>query len=72
MVFQHFNLFPHMTVLENLTIAPMIVRKMPRAEAEATARRYLDKVRIPEQAMKFPGQLSGGQQQRVVLVRAQE
>ncbi|MEZ2330148.1 amino acid ABC transporter ATP-binding protein [Mesorhizobium sp. RCC_202] len=70
MVFQHFNLFPHMTVLENLTIAPMIVRKVPRAEAEATARRYLDKVRIPEQAMKFPGQLSGGQQQRVAIARA--
>ena len=70
MVFQHFNLFPHMTVLENLTIAPMIVRKVPHAQAEATARRYLDKVRIPEQAMKFPGQLSGGQQQRVAIARA--
>ncbi|TPL97845.1 amino acid ABC transporter ATP-binding protein [Mesorhizobium sp. B2-3-11] len=70
MVFQHFNLFPHMTVLENCMIAPMIVRKQPRAEAEATARRYLEKVRIPEQAMKFPGQLSGGQQQRVAIARA--
>ncbi|TGQ03404.1 ATP-binding cassette domain-containing protein, partial [Mesorhizobium sp. M00.F.Ca.ET.217.01.1.1] len=59
MVFQHFNLFPHMTVLENCMLAPMIVRKQPRAEVEATARRYLEKVRIPEQAMKFPGQLSG-------------
>ncbi|TIV72026.1 MAG: amino acid ABC transporter ATP-binding protein [Mesorhizobium sp.] len=70
MVFQHFNLFPHMSVLENCMIAPMIVRKWPRAEAEATARRYLEKVRIPEQAMKFPGQLSGGQQQRVAIARA--
>lgn len=70
MVFQHFNLFPHMTVLENCMIAPMIVRKVPRADAEATARRYLEKVRIPEQAMKFPGQLSGGQQQRVAIARA--
>ncbi|MDX8533902.1 amino acid ABC transporter ATP-binding protein [Mesorhizobium sp. VK25A] len=70
MVFQHFNLFPHMTVLENCMIAPMIVRKRPRAEAEATARRYLEKVRIPEQAMKFPAQLSGGQQQRVAIARA--
>ncbi|RAZ78709.1 amino acid ABC transporter ATP-binding protein [Mesorhizobium atlanticum] len=70
MVFQHFNLFPHMTVMENCMIAPMIVRKRPRAEAEATARQYLQKVRIPEQAMKFPGQLSGGQQQRVAIARA--
>ncbi|WP_296747142.1 amino acid ABC transporter ATP-binding protein [Mesorhizobium sp.] len=70
MVFQHFNLFPHMTVLENCMIAPMIVRKQPRAEVEATAQRYLEKVRIPEQAMKFPGQLSGGQQQRVAIARA--
>jgi general L-amino acid transport system ATP-binding protein len=70
MVFQHFNLFPHMTVLENCTIAPMIVRKRPRADAEATARRFLEKVRIPEQAMKFPGQLSGGQQQRVAIARS--
>ena len=70
MVFQHFNLFPHMTVLENCVLAPMLVRKTPRAEAEATARRYLEKVRIPEQASKFPGQLSGGQQQRVAIARA--
>ncbi|MDX8451827.1 amino acid ABC transporter ATP-binding protein [Mesorhizobium sp. VK9D] len=70
MVFQHFNLFPHMTVLENCMIAPIIVRKRPRAEAETTARRFLEKVRIPEQAMKFPGQLSGGQQQRVAIARA--
>ncbi|MBZ9850382.1 amino acid ABC transporter ATP-binding protein [Mesorhizobium sp. CA14] len=70
MVFQHFNLFPHMSVLENCMIAPMMVRKRPRAEAEATARGYLEKVRIPEQAMKFPGQLSGGQQQRVAIARA--
>jgi len=70
MVFQHFNLFPHMTVLDNLMLAPMIVRKQPRAEAEAIARRYLEKVRIPEQASKFPGQLSGGQQQRVAIARA--
>lgn len=70
MVFQHFNLFPHMTVLENCVLAPMLVRKISRTEAEATARRYLEKVRIPEQAMKFPGQLSGGQQQRVAIARA--
>ncbi|WP_182084312.1 amino acid ABC transporter ATP-binding protein [Aureimonas sp. ME7] len=70
MVFQHFNLFPHMTVLENCTLAPMRVRKMPRAEAEAIARRYLEKVRIPEQAEKYPGQLSGGQQQRVAIARS--
>ncbi|TPN02096.1 amino acid ABC transporter ATP-binding protein [Mesorhizobium sp. B2-1-3A] len=70
MVFQHFNLFPHMTVLENCMLSPMIVHRKPRAEAEATARRYLEKVRIPEQAMKFPGQLSGGQQQRVAIARA--
>ncbi|RWI89987.1 MAG: amino acid ABC transporter ATP-binding protein [Mesorhizobium sp.] len=70
MVFQHFNLFPHMTVLENCMIAPMIVRKRPRDEAETTARGFLEKVRIPEQALKFPGQLSGGQQQRVAIARA--
>jgi general L-amino acid transport system ATP-binding protein len=70
MVFQHFNLFPHMTVLENCVLAPMLVRKISRTEAEATARRYLEKVRIPEQALKFPGQLSGGQQQRVAIARA--
>ena len=70
MVFQHFNLFPHMTVLENCVLAPMLVRKTAREDAEATARRYLEKVRIPEQALKFPGQLSGGQQQRVAIARA--
>ena len=69
-VFQHFNLFPHLTVLENLTLAPMLARKIPQAEAEATAMRYLDRVRIPEQAQKFPGELSGGQQQRVAIARA--
>ena len=70
MVFQHFNLFPHLTVLENLTLAPIWVRKEPKAEAEKTARYYLERVRIPEQADKFPGQLSGGQQQRVAIARA--
>ncbi|ANT52765.1 amino acid ABC transporter ATP-binding protein [Mesorhizobium amorphae] len=70
MVFQHFNLFPHMTVLQNCVLAPMLVRKMPRVEAEAMARRYLEKVRIPEQASKYPGQLSGGQQQRVAIARS--
>ncbi|MEC8081576.1 MAG: amino acid ABC transporter ATP-binding protein [Pseudomonadota bacterium] len=70
MVFQHFNLFPHMTVLENCTLAPMLVRKMPLAEAEALAMKFLEKVRIPHQADKFPGQLSGGQQQRVAIARA--
>jgi len=70
MVFQHFNLFPHMTVLENCMLAPMLVRKMSRADAEALARRYLEKVRIPEQASKFPAQLSGGQQQRVAIARS--
>ena len=70
MVFQHFNLFPHMTVLENCVLAPMLVRKTPRAQAEATARRFLEKVRIPEQAPKYPGQLSGGQQQRVAIARS--
>ena len=70
MVFQHFNLFPHMTVMENCVLAPMLVRKLPRAEAEATALRYLEKVRIPEQAAKYPGQLSGGQQQRVAIARS--
>ena len=69
MVFQQFNLFPHMTVLENCTLAPMLVRKTARAEAEATAMRFLEKVRIPEQAQKYPGQLSGGQQQRVAIAR---
>mgnify|MGYP001459950188 FL=1 len=70
MVFQQFNLFPHMTVLENCTLAPMLVRKTPRPDAEATAMRYLEKVRIPDQAQKYPGQLSGGQQQRVAIARA--
>jgi general L-amino acid transport system ATP-binding protein len=70
MVFQHFNLFPHLTVLENLTLAPMWVRKQPKAEAEATAMKYLTRVKIPEQAHKYPGQLSGGQQQRVAIARA--
>ncbi|WP_068306154.1 amino acid ABC transporter ATP-binding protein [Pararhodobacter sp. CCB-MM2] len=70
MVFQHFNLFPHMTVLENCTLAPTLVRKISRAEAEKTAMRFLEKVRIPDQAHKFPGQLSGGQQQRVAIARA--
>ncbi|HEY9214637.1 MAG TPA: amino acid ABC transporter ATP-binding protein [Ancylobacter sp.] len=70
MVFQHFNLFPHMTVLENCVLAPMLVRKLPRPEAEAMALRLLEKVRIPEQALKYPGQLSGGQQQRVAIARA--
>ncbi len=70
MVFQHFNLFPHLTVLENLTLAPIWVRKMPKAEAEEIARQYLERVRIPEQADKYPAQLSGGQQQRVAIARA--
>jgi general L-amino acid transport system ATP-binding protein len=70
MVFQQFNLFPHLTVLENLTLAPIWVRKLPRKEAEETARLYLERVRIPEQADKFPGQLSGGQQQRVAIARS--
>ena len=70
MVFQSFNLFPHYTVLDNLCLGPMWVKKMPRAEAEALARKYLDRVRIPEQAHKYPGQLSGGQQQRVAIARA--
>ena len=70
MVFQHFNLFPHLTVLENLTLAPMWVRRIPKAEAEKTAMYFLERVRIPEQANKYPGQLSGGQQQRVAIARA--
>ena len=70
MVFQHFNLFPHLTVLENCTLAPIWVRKMPKAEAEDIARSYLERVKIPEQADKFPGQLSGGQQQRVAIARS--
>ncbi len=70
MVFQNFNLFPHLTILENCTLAPIWVRKMPKAEAEALAMDYLIRVRIPEQANKYPGQLSGGQQQRVAIARA--
>src|SRR5438477_5388895 len=70
MVFQSFNLFPHLTVLQNLTLAPIWVRKLPKKEAEDTARSYLERVRIPEQADKFPGQLSGGQQQRVAIARS--
>ena len=70
MVFQHFNLFPHLTVLQNCTLAPMWVRKMPKRKAEEIAMHYLERVRIPEQAHKFPGQLSGGQQQRVAIARA--
>ena len=70
MVFQSFNLFPHLTILDNLCLAPTWVRKMPRAEAEALAMQYLTRVRIPEQAHKYPGQLSGGQQQRVAIARA--
>jgi general L-amino acid transport system ATP-binding protein len=70
MVFQSFNLFPHLTVLDNLCLAPVWVKKMPRREAEETARSYLERVKIPEQADKYPGQLSGGQQQRVAIARA--
>jgi len=69
-VFQHFNLFPHLTVLQNCTLAPIWVRKMPKDEAEDIARKYLERVKIPEQADKFPGQLSGGQQQRVAIARS--
>src|SRR4029077_7972035 len=67
MVFQQFNLFPHLTILENCTLAPVWVRNVPRREARALAMRYLERVRIPEQADKYPGQLSGGQQQRVAI-----
>ena len=70
MVFQHFNLFPHLTILENLTLAPIWVRNMPKKEAEEIAMHYLERVKIPEQANKFPGQLSGGQQQRVAIARS--
>jgi general L-amino acid transport system ATP-binding protein len=70
MVFQQFNLFPHLTVLENCTLAPIWVRRMPKREAEALARSYLDRVKIPEQADKYPARLSGGQQQRVAIARA--
>ena len=70
MVFQHFNLFPHLTILQNCTLAPIWVRRMPKREAEEVAMRYLERVKIPEQADKYPGQLSGGQQQRVAIARA--
>ena len=70
MVFQHFNLFPHLSVLQNCTLAPMWVRKMPKRQAEEIAMHFLERVRIPEQAHKYPGQLSGGQQQRVAIARA--
>ena len=70
MVFQHFNLFPHLTVLQNCTLAPIWVRKMPKKEAEALAMHYLERVRIAEHANKFPGQISGGQQQRVAIARS--
>jgi general L-amino acid transport system ATP-binding protein len=70
MVFQQFNLFPHLTVLENCTLAPIWVRKLPKKEADEIARHYLERVRIPEQADKYPAQLSGGQQQRVAIARA--
>jgi general L-amino acid transport system ATP-binding protein len=70
MVFQHFNLFPHLTVLENCTLAPIWVRKLPKVEAEEAAMKYLTRVKIPEQALKYPGQLSGGQQQRVAIARS--
>jgi general L-amino acid transport system ATP-binding protein len=70
MCFQHFNLFPHLSVLDNLTLAPLWVRKIPKAEAEETAMHYLERVKIPEQASKYPGQLSGGQQQRVAIARS--
>ena len=70
MVFQQFNLFPHLTILENLTLAPMAVRKVPKKDAEETAMYFLTKVKIPEQAQKYPSQLSGGQQQRVAIARS--
>jgi general L-amino acid transport system ATP-binding protein len=70
MVFQHFNLFPHLTILQNCTLAPIWVRKMPKKKAEEIAMHYLEKVKIPEQANKYPGQLSGGQQQRVAIARS--
>ncbi|WP_442873061.1 amino acid ABC transporter ATP-binding protein [Aurantimonas sp. A3-2-R12] len=70
MVFQHFNLFPHLTILENCTLAPIWVRKLPRKEAEEIAMHYLARVKIPEQANKYPGELSGGQQQRVAIARS--
>ena len=70
MVFQHFNLFPHLTILENCTLAPIWVKKMPKKDAEEVAMKYLKRVKIPEQANKYPGQLSGGQQQRVAIARS--
>ena len=70
MCFQHFNLFPHLTILENCTLAPIWVRKMPKKKAEETAMHFLERVKIPEQALKYPGQLSGGQQQRVAIARS--
>ena len=70
MVFQHFNLFPHLTIIDNLTLGPIWVRKTPKKEAEEAAMMYLEKVQIAEQAKKFPGQLSGGQQQRVAIARS--
>ncbi|MCP4559237.1 MULTISPECIES: amino acid ABC transporter ATP-binding protein [unclassified Bosea (in: a-proteobacteria)] len=70
MVFQHFNLFPHLTILENLTLAPIWVKKMPKKDAEEIAMHYLKRVKIPEQVAKYPGQLSGGQQQRVAIARS--
>ncbi|MGD8292162.1 MAG: amino acid ABC transporter ATP-binding protein [Desulfobacterales bacterium] len=70
MVFQHFNLFPHLTILENLTLGPIWVRKVPKKDAEETAMYFLNKVQIADQAMKYPGQLSGGQQQRVAIARS--
>ena len=70
MVFQSFNLFPHLTVLENCTLAPILVRHMPKKDAEAAAMKYLERVKIPQQANKYPGQMSGGQQQRVAIARA--
>jgi len=70
MVFQHFNLFPHLTIVDNLSLGPIWVRKTPRKEAEELAMYYLEKVHIAEQAKKFPGQLSGGQQQRVAIARS--
>ncbi|KZY39551.1 ABC transporter ATP-binding protein [Oleiphilus sp. HI0081] len=70
MVFQHFNLFPHLSILENLTLGPIWVQKKPKEEAEAIAMKYLERVKIPDQALKYPGQLSGGQQQRVAIARS--
>ena len=70
MCFQHFNLFPHLSILDNLTLAPIWVKKTPKKEAEALAMKYLERVKIPDQANKYPGQLSGGQQQRVAIARS--